>query len=102
MASGGWTTEVDCSPLRCPALYRSGKAREGVQVPRTRLRGLARALHHPVRATLQRTIHADGPVQLADLAQAFDLALGTVRYHARVLAACGLVEFDREGLVCRT
>lgn len=60
--------------------------------PRTR--ALARALHHPVRATLKRTIHADGPVLLSDLAQAFDLALAAVRYHAQVLVACGLATLE--------
>jgi DNA-binding transcriptional ArsR family regulator len=60
--------------------------------PRTR--ALARALHHPVRATLKKTIHADGPVLLSDLAQAFDLALASVRYHARVLVACDLAKLE--------
>lgn len=67
-------------------------------MPRTRSRALARALHHPVRATLKKSIHADGPVPLSDLAQAFDLAEGLVRYHVRVLVACDLAELDREGL----
>ena len=59
---------------------------------------LARALHHPIRATLQKRIYAAGdPVPLPRLAQALDLTLARARYHVRVLAACGLVEFDRAG-----
>jgi predicted ArsR family transcriptional regulator len=66
--------------------------------PRTQ--ALTRALYHPVRATLKKTIHADGSVLLSDLAQVFDLAMAAVRYHVRVLVACGLVELDPEGLSC--
>jgi predicted transcriptional regulator len=67
--------------------------------PHTRV--LARALHHPVRATLEKHIHAaTEPIALVNLARVFDLAEGLVRYHVRVLVACGLAEVDREGLAC--
>lgn len=63
---------------------------------------LARALHHPVRATLSTRIYAAAePVSIADLATVMGLALGAARYHVRVLAACGLVELDGDGLTCR-
>jgi DNA-binding transcriptional ArsR family regulator len=67
--------------------------------PRTRV--LARALHHPARAALREHIHATAePVSLIDLARVFDLAEGLVRYHARVLVVCGLIELDREDRAC--
>lgn len=67
--------------------------------PRTQL--LARALHHPARATLSTRIYAAAkPVAIADLARVMGLALGAVHYHVRVLVACGLAELDREGLAC--
>lgn len=66
-----------------------------------RTRPLARALHHPIRATLRKHIHgADRPLSLDDLAQALDLARAPATYHVRVLAACGQVAFDRQGRVC--
>lgn len=63
--------------------------------PRTQL--LARALHHPARATLEKHLYAAAePMPLVDLARILNLAIGAVRYHVRVLVACGLVELDRE------
>lgn len=63
---------------------------------------LARVLHHPVRAALKAHIHTGPePVALADLSRVFGLAGALVSYHVRVLAACGLVELDRDGLACR-
>jgi hypothetical protein len=68
-----------------------------------RSRALVRALHHPVRATLRKRIHGAGEaLAVPDLAQALDLALASANYHVRVLAACGLVGFDRAGRVERT
>lgn len=70
-------------------------------MPRTRPRRPARALQHPVRATLRKRIYAAAePVPLVDLARVMDLALGAIRYHTRILVACGLVELDGEGLAC--
>lgn len=63
-----------------------------------RSRALVRALHHPARATLRKRIHGAGEaLAVPDLAQALDLALASANYHIRVLAAFGLVEFDRAG-----
>jgi len=60
-----------------------------------RPRLVARALHHPVRATLRKHICAAAePVPLSDLAQVFDLALAALRYHAQVLVACGLAKLE--------
>lgn len=67
-----------------------------------RPRALVRALHHPVRATLQQRIAAaDKPVSPGNLARAFDLETAVARYHVQVLAACGLVELDHGGSACR-
>lgn len=66
-----------------------------------RSRALVRALHHPLRATLQQRIAAAGkPVPLEGLIRAFDLETGVARYHVRVLIACGLVAVAQEGLTC--
>lgn len=64
---------------------------------------LTRALHHPIRATLQQRVYAAGePVPLPDLAEALDLTLALARYHVRVLVSCRLAEFGLEGRVgCR-
>lgn len=63
-------------------------------MPRTRRR-VARALCHPLRATLSKRINAAArPLPLEDLARALDLAVGHARYHVRVLAACGLAKID--------
>lgn len=66
-----------------------------------RSRALVRALHHPIRATLQQRIAvADKPVPLRSLARAFGLETAVTRYHVRVLVACGLIAIQREGLAC--
>ena len=67
--------------------------------PRTGTRALVRALHHPIRATLKKAIHAaEGPIRLSDLEDAFKLKLAVARYHMQVLAACGLVARSGEDL----
>lgn len=66
-------------------------------MPRTRI---VRALCHPLRATVQKHIRNDGPVALTDLAAVFDLASPLIRYHVRVLVACGQAKFNSEGRVC--
>lgn len=64
-----------------------------------RSRLLARAEHHPVRATVRKQLHAAAdPVPLDELARVLDVAIGIVRYHVRVLVACGLAELDLKGL----
>lgn len=60
-----------------------------------RRRTLIRALFQPVRATVERRIHASPrPTPLAELADALDLEAALVRYHVGVLSVCGLVAVD--------
>ena len=54
---------------------------------------LLKAGAHPVRRRLLREINAGtAPLSPAQLAKAFDLALGVVVYHATVLKRCGAVQ----------
>jgi hypothetical protein len=63
-------------------------------MPRRRTHALTRALMQPIRAGLNKRIHAStGSVSLGDLADTSGLDLAIVRYHVKVLVACGLAEF---------
>jgi hypothetical protein len=65
-----------------------------------RTRALARALLHPVRATLKKRIAAAGkPLAIETLATTTDLDLRFVRYHVGILAACGAVKVAPDGRV---
>jgi len=67
---------------------------------RSRTRVLIRALFHPIRATVEKHIHAAAePVSLAELASALDLEPRFARYHVRVLSSLGLVAVDDDDRV---
>lgn len=80
---------------------RPGKRTRKAEQPRprkkpTRRRSraiLVKAMAHPVRRRILRAINEESaPLSPAQLAQAFDLPLGVVAYHANVLQRCGAVE----------
>jgi len=63
-------------------------------------RSLIRALLHPIRATIEKRIHAAAkPVRVAELASALDLDPRLARYHVRVLSTLGLVAVDDDDRV---
>lgn len=69
----------------------------------TRTRALLRALMHPIRATLEKHVHAAGePVPIAELAQLLGLSMPIARYHAQALEAFGLISLDEEERVAAT
>jgi DNA-binding transcriptional ArsR family regulator len=80
---------------------RPGKRARRAEQPRPRRRPtrrrsralLVKAMAHPLRRRLLREISAQGtPLSPAQLARRFDLPLGVVTYHAKVMQRCGAVE----------
>lgn len=56
------------------------------------------ALAHPVRRTVVRRL-TRGPASVSELAESSDMALPSFLQHLDRLAACGLVESEKEGRV---
>jgi ArsR family transcriptional regulator len=65
---------------------------EALEVDADRLAAMMRALGHPIRVEILRTLTAAGDANCMDLTRHVDLAQSTVSEHLRVLREAGLIQ----------
>jgi ArsR family transcriptional regulator len=83
-------------PLAAPRRSRRSSAAHGTKDSARALAGLARALGHPARIRIVRTLIARQSCIGCDLVDEIGLAQSTVSEHLRILKAAGIISGEIE------